>query len=89
MSAHQHSDRPNWSAVSAMAVGVFGMVGSEMLPASMLTAMASDLGISEGMAGQSVTVTAIVALVVCLVVPSSTARIDRRRSRRLGLRSLR
>jgi predicted MFS family arabinose efflux permease len=61
-----------------MAMGVFGMVGSEMLPASMLTAMASDLRVSEGMAGQAVTVTAMIALVVSLMVPSLTAKIDRR-----------
>jgi predicted MFS family arabinose efflux permease len=78
VSVHYYPDRANWPAVSAMATGVFGMVGSEMLPASMLTAMASAHGVSEGMAGQAVTVTAAIALVVSLVVPSATARIDRR-----------
>jgi predicted MFS family arabinose efflux permease len=75
---HRYPERANWSAVLALALGVFGMVGAELLPASMLTAMASDLGVSEGLAGQSVSVTAVVALAVCLVVPWATANVDRR-----------
>lgn len=75
---HDDPDRANWPAVLAMSVGVFGMVGSEMLPASMLTAMASDLGVSEGVAGQAVTVTAAVALIVSLIVPSMAGAVDRR-----------
>jgi predicted MFS family arabinose efflux permease len=44
----------------------------------MLTALSSDLGISEGTAGQAVTVTAAVALVTSFVVPSAFAGYDRR-----------
>ena len=78
VNVHQLPERPNWLAVMAMSLGVFGMVGSEMLPASMLTIMASDLRVSEGMAGQSVTVTAMIAMVVCLLIPWTTAKFDRR-----------
>jgi predicted MFS family arabinose efflux permease len=77
VSAH-YPERANWPAVVAVSVGVFGMVGSELLPASTLTAMAADLDVSEGMAGQSVTVTALTAMVVCLIVPWATSTIDRR-----------
>lgn len=78
MSVHQYPERANWPAVTAMAVGVFGLIASEMLPASMLTGMAADLDVSEGMAGQAVTVTAIIAMAVSLLAPSATARLDRR-----------
>lgn len=70
--------RPAWSAVVSMGLGVFGLVGAEFLPASLLTPMATDLGVTEGMAGQAVTATAAVALVTSLLVTSVTRRIDRR-----------
>ncbi len=70
--------RPAWGAVLAMTLGVFGLVGAEFLPASLLTPMAGDLGISEGMAGQAVTATAAVALVTSLVITVVTRKLDRR-----------
>jgi predicted MFS family arabinose efflux permease len=61
-----------------MTLGVFGLVTAEFLPASLLTPMAADLGVSEGVAGQAVTATAVVALVMSLLVSAATRRIDRR-----------
>ncbi|PRD44891.1 MFS transporter [Phyllobacterium phragmitis] len=71
-------EEPAWSAVLSMALGVFGLVTAEFLPASLLTPMAADLGISEGAAGQAVTATAAVALVTSLLIVAATRRIDRR-----------
>ena len=51
---------------------------AEFLPASLLTPMASSLGVSEGMAGQAVTATALVALVTGLLIATATRNIDRR-----------
>ena len=48
-------EAPAWGAVSSMMLGVFGLVTSEFLPASLLTPMARDLGVTEGAAGQAVT----------------------------------
>nr|WP_113154551.1 MFS transporter [Nitratireductor sp. OM-1] len=62
-----------------MTLGVFGLVTAEFLPASLLTPMATDLGISEGMAGQAVTATALVGLVASLLISAATRSIDRRR----------
>lgn len=70
--------RPAWGAVVSMALGVFGLVTAEFLPASLLTPMAADLGVTEGMAGQAVTVTAAVALLTSLLISTVTRRIDRR-----------
>ena len=69
---------PAWGAVISMALGVFGLVTAEFLPASLLTPMAADLGITEGMAGQAVTVTAAVALLTSLLISTATRRFDRR-----------
>ena len=70
---------PAWGAVFAMALGVFGLVTAEFLPASLLTPMADSLGVTEGVAGQTVAVTATVALVASLLTAATTRTIDRRR----------
>lgn len=70
--------RPAWGAVFAMAFGVFGLITAEFLPVSLLTPIAASLQVSEGQAGQTVTVTALVALLTSLVVGSVTRRFDRR-----------
>ncbi|WP_457321453.1 MFS transporter [Roseateles sp. P5_E11] len=67
-----------WPAVASLTMGVFGLVMAEFLPASLLTAMASDLGISDGAAGQAVTATALVGAVAAPALPLLTRRLDRR-----------
>lgn len=67
-----------WVAVFSLAMGVFGLLTAEYLPASLLTPMAADLGVSEALAGQAVTATAVVALFAGLLVPRLTRSIDRR-----------
>lgn len=69
---------PAWGAVFAMTLGVFGLITAEFLPASLLTPMAATLGVTEGMAGQTVTATAAVALVTSLVISVITRNTDRR-----------
>lgn len=67
-----------WMAVFSLAMGVFGLLTAEYLPASLFTPMALDLGVSEALAGQAVTVTAVVALFAGLLVPGLTRKLDRR-----------
>lgn len=62
--------RPNWSAVFSVAFCVACLIIVEFLPVSLLTPMAQDLGISKGVAGQSVTVTAFVAMFAVLLTLS-------------------
>ena len=61
-------NRPNWSAVFAVAFCVACLITVEFLPVSLLTPMALDLGVSEGVAGQSVTVTAFIAMFASLFI---------------------
>ncbi|WP_434665305.1 purine ribonucleoside efflux pump NepI [Klebsiella sp. B345] len=75
--AHQTA-RPNWSAVFAVAFCVACLITVEFLPVSLLTPMAQDLGISEGVAGQSVTTTAFVAMFSSLFITSIIRSTDRR-----------
>jgi len=48
-------------------------------PASLLTAMATDLGVSDGAAGQAVTATALVGAGAALTIPVFTRNFDRKR----------
>ncbi|WP_121506654.1 hypothetical protein [Acidovorax sp. 93] len=57
------ADTSNWPAIASLTLGVVGLVMAEFLPISLLTAMATDLGISDGAAGQAITVTALVGAV--------------------------
>ncbi len=70
--------KPAWAAVFSMTLGVFALVTAEFLPASLLTPMAATLGVSAGIAGQAVTVTAAMALLAALLVTGLTQGIDRR-----------
>jgi DHA1 family purine ribonucleoside efflux pump-like MFS transporter len=70
--------RPNWSAVFAVAFCVACLITVEFLPVSLLTPMAQELGITEGVAGQSVTTTAFVAMFASLFVTHVIGRTDRR-----------
>ncbi|HYD62876.1 MAG TPA: MFS transporter [Noviherbaspirillum sp.] len=69
----------NWAGITSLALGVFGLVTAEFLPASLLTAMSNDLGISDGAAGQAVTATAVVGAVAALTIPVLTRNVDRKR----------
>lgn len=68
-----------WNAVFGAAVAVAGLITSEFLPVSLLTPMAKDLGISEGTAGQAISITAAVAMLSSLLISSVTKTLDRRR----------
>ena len=67
-----------WPAVASLTLGVFGLVMAEFLPASLLTAMSTDLGISDGAAGQAVTATALVGAAAAPSLPLLTRKLDRR-----------
>lgn len=69
---------PAWLAVFSLTMGVFGLLTAEYLPASLLTPVARDLGVSESLAGQAVTVTAVIALFAGLLLPRLTCALDRR-----------
>ncbi|SOC40373.1 predicted MFS family arabinose efflux permease [Rhizobium subbaraonis] len=72
------TDTPAWGAVVSMALGVFGLVTAEFLPASLLTPIAAELNITEGAAGQAVTATAVVGMAASLLITSFARRTDRR-----------
>jgi predicted MFS family arabinose efflux permease len=77
-SASDLVSRPAWNAVFALALGVAGLITSEFLPVSLLTPMAHDLHVTEGIAGQAISITAVVAMVASLLIAVLTKGLDRR-----------
>ncbi|MBM2715722.1 MFS transporter [Mesorhizobium caraganae] len=69
--------RPAWGAVISLALGTFGLVTAEFLPASVLTPLAHDLGITKGAAGQALTATAIAGAIAAPTMAIITRRLDR------------
>jgi predicted MFS family arabinose efflux permease len=67
-----------WWAVASLALGVFTLVTAEFLPASLLSRLADDLAVSEGVAGQTVTATAVMGAVTAPTLAALLPRVDRR-----------
>lgn len=70
--------KSDWMAVFAMAFCVACLIIAEFLPVSLLTPVAQDLDVSEGLAGQSVTATALVAMCASLLVTRFIGGLNRR-----------
>ena len=70
--------RAAWGAVFSMALCVAVLITSEFMPVSLLTPIAGGLGISEGRAGQAISVSGIFAVVTSLFIAGLVRRIDRK-----------
>ncbi|VVO25982.1 Purine ribonucleoside efflux pump NepI [Pseudomonas fluorescens] len=68
----------SWGVVLAMALAAFVLVASEFMPVSLLTPIAADLHITEGQAGQGISVSGLFALFTSLLIPLVAARVDRK-----------
>jgi predicted MFS family arabinose efflux permease len=72
--------KPVWNAVFSIALGVAGLIMAEFLPTGVLTPMAHDLGITEGVTGQSVTATSIAAVITSAPYQMIRTRLPSQRS---------
>jgi DHA1 family purine ribonucleoside efflux pump-like MFS transporter len=67
-----------WLSVISLTFGSFALISSELLPMAVLTPMAADLGVTEGAAGQAVTLTALFAGIAAPTVALIIGRLDRK-----------
>lgn len=67
-----------WTAVYATALCSGILVAGEFLPVSLLSPIAQDFGITEGRAGQAISISAVFAVVTSLTIVPLTGRTDRR-----------
>jgi predicted MFS family arabinose efflux permease len=72
------AQRIRYGALVVVMLLSFLLVTAEFLPNGMLTEMADGLGVTPGQAGQTVTVTALVGLIVAPTVGMVFPRLDRR-----------
>jgi predicted MFS family arabinose efflux permease len=72
------AERKIWSAVGAMAFCVTMLIASEFMPVSLLTPIAHDLGATEGMAGQAISISGLFAVATSLFIATVAGRFDRR-----------
>jgi predicted MFS family arabinose efflux permease len=70
--------RPMLAAVLAMTLCAGALIASEFLPVSLLTPVAADLRLTEGLAGQAISVSGIFAVLTSLFVSAAAGRLDRR-----------
>lgn len=71
-------DTPYWSAIFSLFMGVTSLIAAEFIPVSLLSPMALDLGITEGMAGQAVTVVGLFSVFSSLLVAPLAGNTDRK-----------
>lgn len=74
----QAASRQVWGAVLAMSLCAFALVTSEFLPVSLLTPIANDLALTEGQAGQAISISGLFAVITSLCISSAIRRLDRR-----------
>lgn len=67
-----------WVAVAALALCVGTLIASEFMPVSILTPIAADLRLTEGAAGQAISVSGLFAVITSLSITTLTRDLDRR-----------
>ena len=77
-SQNKIGQQPKWMAVYAVSLGVAGLITAEFLPVSILSPIAKELNITEGTAGQTMSVTALIAMFSSIFIGIGTHKIDRR-----------
>jgi predicted MFS family arabinose efflux permease len=68
----------HWGGVFAMTLCVFGLIASEFMPVSLLTPMATDLKVTEGMAGQGIAISGAFAVLTSLFISTITRKVNRK-----------
>ena len=70
--------RGGWGAVLALTLCVSTLIASEFMPVSILTPIASDLHLTQGTAGQAISVSGLFAVLASLTLSAVTSGLDRR-----------
>ncbi|MFL6617674.1 MAG: MFS transporter [Povalibacter sp.] len=76
---HEATAQPaHWSGVFAMTLCVFALIASEFMPVSLLTPMASDLRVSEGLAGYGIAISGAFAVLTSLSISVIVGSMNRK-----------
>jgi predicted MFS family arabinose efflux permease len=69
---------PAWGAVYALSLCTFTLIASEFMPISLLSPIAQTLNLTEGQAGQAISISGIFAVLTSLSVSTVMGGLDRR-----------
>jgi predicted MFS family arabinose efflux permease len=67
-----------WSGVFAMTLCVFALIASEFMPVSLLTPIAADLHVTEGLAGQGIAISGAFAVLTSLSISLLAGTLNRK-----------
>lgn len=67
-----------WSGVFSMTLCVFALIASEFMPVSLLTPLASDLHVSEGLAGYGIAISGAFAVLTSLSISTIAGPMNRK-----------
>ena len=77
--AYEDRARPaHWSGVFAMTLCVFALIASEFMPVSLLTPMAADLCVSEGLVGYGIAISGAFAVITSLSISALAGSMNRK-----------
>ena len=68
----------HWSGVFAMTLCVFALIASEFMPVSLLTPMADDLQVTQGMVGQGIAISGAFAVLSSLTLSWMAGTLNRK-----------
>ncbi|MEB5748503.1 MFS transporter [Leclercia adecarboxylata] len=74
----QSNERAYWGAIFAMTLCVFVLIASEFMPVSLLTPIARDLGVTEGLAGQGIAISGALAVLTSLSLTHIAGNMNRK-----------
>ncbi|EPA0062059.1 MFS transporter [Enterobacter cloacae] len=83
MSALSHTTQSNrehtyWGGIFALTLCVFVLIASEFMPVSLLTPLARDLSVTEGLAGQGIAVSGALAVLTSLTLSQLAGSMNRK-----------
>ncbi|AXF64918.1 MFS transporter [Leclercia sp. W17] len=74
----QSNERAYWGGIFAMTLCVFVLIASECMPVSLLTPIAHDLGVTEGLAGQGIAISGALAVLTSLSLTRIAGNMNRK-----------
>ena len=74
----QNEERAHWGGIFAMTLCVFILIASEFMPVSLLTPLARDLGVTEGLAGQGIAISGALAVLTSLFLSRLAGNMNRK-----------
>lgn len=74
----RNTPRARWSGVFAMTLCVFVLIASEFMPVSLLTPIARDLNVTEGLAGQGIAISGVLAVLTSLTISHLAGSLNRK-----------